>query len=189
MTPDEIAEQHVPLALKVASLFIRRMPGSVDADALRGAALEGLVKASRRYTPDRSTSFETYAITCIRGAMIDELRRLDPNTRSSHKDGTAEPTPFSLQQPVGGADSDAELGELIPGRRDTEAEALRRIEIRDAFRAMPVRDRSLVIRYLSGETLYEIGASIDRSESRVSQIVKRATERAELAAIGTHQYG
>jgi RNA polymerase sigma factor FliA len=44
--------------------------------------LLGLIGAIERYDPDRDVKFETYAITRIRGAIIDELRAMDWVPRS-----------------------------------------------------------------------------------------------------------
>ena len=42
----------------------------------------GLLEAVETYDPARRTKFESYAISKIRWAILDELRRLDPLSRS-----------------------------------------------------------------------------------------------------------
>jgi RNA polymerase sigma factor for flagellar operon FliA len=46
-------------------------------DDLWGAGALGLLEASRRFDAEKGASFETFAEHRIRGAMLDELRRLD----------------------------------------------------------------------------------------------------------------
>jgi RNA polymerase sigma factor for flagellar operon FliA len=45
----------------------------------------GLNEAIERFDPTRGTKFETYALPRIRGAMLDELRKLDWMTRSARQ--------------------------------------------------------------------------------------------------------
>lgn len=54
-----------------------RTGGAVSADDLWSAGAMGLLEASRRFDPAREVRFETFAEHRIRGAMLDELRRLD----------------------------------------------------------------------------------------------------------------
>ena len=59
-----------------------RDSGSVGHDDLVSAALLGLIEAIERYDPKRNYKFETYAVTRIRGAVVDTLRSLDWVPRS-----------------------------------------------------------------------------------------------------------
>lgn len=45
----------------------------------------GLNEAIERFDPSRGTKFETYALTRIRGAILDELRRLDWLSRTARR--------------------------------------------------------------------------------------------------------
>jgi RNA polymerase sigma factor for flagellar operon FliA len=56
----------------------------VDGEDLFSAGLNGLLSAVRKYDPTAGTSFETYARLRIRGAVFDELRRMDWVPRSVH---------------------------------------------------------------------------------------------------------
>jgi len=57
----------------------------VNSDDLYSAGLVGLLNAVRRFNFKSGTSFETYARVRIRGAVLDELRRLDWVPRSIHE--------------------------------------------------------------------------------------------------------
>jgi RNA polymerase sigma factor FliA len=54
----------------------------VEESDLISYGLGGLISAIERFDPSREIKFETYAITRIRGAIIDELRTLDWVPRS-----------------------------------------------------------------------------------------------------------
>ena len=50
------------------------LPSGVERDDLVGAGAVGLVKAVDQFDPQRGIKFETYAITLIRGAILEMLR-------------------------------------------------------------------------------------------------------------------
>src|SRR5689334_23922921 len=58
------------------------LPAHVEEADLISYGLIGLINAIERFDPDREIKFETYAITRIKGAIIDELRALDWVPRS-----------------------------------------------------------------------------------------------------------
>ncbi len=57
-------------------------PSHVDDADLISYGLIGLIGAIERFEPERGIKFETFAMTRIRGAIIDELRSLDWVPRS-----------------------------------------------------------------------------------------------------------
>jgi RNA polymerase sigma factor FliA len=82
---EELVRQHLPLVKSVTGRISMALPAHVDADDLYSAGLVGLLHAVRHFDPDSGSSFETYARVRIRGAVIDELRRLDWVPRSVHE--------------------------------------------------------------------------------------------------------
>src|SRR3712207_5387723 len=58
------------------------LPAHVEESDLISYGLVGLINAIERFEPEREIKFETYAITRIKGAIIDELRSLDWVPRS-----------------------------------------------------------------------------------------------------------
>jgi RNA polymerase sigma factor for flagellar operon FliA len=58
------------------------LPAHVDEADLISYGMVGLINAVERFEPEREIKFETYAITRIKGAIIDELRALDWVPRS-----------------------------------------------------------------------------------------------------------
>ena len=71
-----------PLVKYVAGRMGSGLPGHVDEADLISYGLTGLISAIERFDLSREIKFETYAITRIRGAIIDELRTLDWVPRS-----------------------------------------------------------------------------------------------------------
>jgi RNA polymerase sigma-B factor len=68
MRPEQLAERHLPLADKLA---LRYRHTSEPLDDLIQVARLGLIKAARRWDPDRGLAFSTFAMPTIMG----ELRR------------------------------------------------------------------------------------------------------------------
>src|SRR3712207_719495 len=86
-TGDEKARERLvvaysPLVKYVAGRMASGLPAHVEESDLISYGLVGLISAIQRFEPERDIKFETYAITRIKGAIIDELRSLDWVPRS-----------------------------------------------------------------------------------------------------------
>jgi RNA polymerase sigma factor for flagellar operon FliA len=79
---DGLAVAYVPLVRFVAARVKRGLPPQVELDELTSYGFFGLIEAIDRFDPKHGTKFETYAIPRIRGAILDELRKLDWFPRS-----------------------------------------------------------------------------------------------------------
>lgn len=66
-----------PLVYHYAERLYRRLPRSIDYGDLVSVAQFALMRAIEKFEPERGLRFSTYAITRIRGAMLDYLRELD----------------------------------------------------------------------------------------------------------------
>jgi RNA polymerase sigma factor FliA len=77
--------QHVALVKRIAYHLMNKLPETVLVDDLIQAGMLGLLEASKNFDPAQGASFDTYAGIRIRGAMLDEVRRLDWTPRSVHK--------------------------------------------------------------------------------------------------------
>ncbi|MEZ4253155.1 MAG: RNA polymerase sigma factor FliA [Polyangiales bacterium] len=82
---DRLIAEGLPLVRRLAFRLAKRLPPNVDVGDLIGAGSEGLVRAADAYDSTRHASFAAYAELRIRGAMLDELRALDPMTRHGRR--------------------------------------------------------------------------------------------------------
>jgi RNA polymerase sigma factor for flagellar operon FliA len=80
---EALARAHMPMVRRVALHLKVRIPPLMELDELIQVGMVGLVEAARAYDPSRGIDFENFALSRIRGAMLDELRRLSSSTRSS----------------------------------------------------------------------------------------------------------
>lgn len=81
---EDLVQKYLPLVKTVVGRLAMTLPPHVDGEDLYSAGLGGLLSAVRQYNPAAGTAFETYARLRIRGAVFDELRRMDWVPRSVH---------------------------------------------------------------------------------------------------------
>ena len=79
---ERLVVAYSPLVKYVAGRMASGLPAHVEEADLISYGLVGLISAIQRFEPERDIKFETYAITRIKGAIIDELRSLDWVPRS-----------------------------------------------------------------------------------------------------------
>ena len=79
---DRLILNYSPLVKYVAGRLGAGLPTHVEESDLVSYGLIGLIGAIERFDPTREIKFETFAISRIRGAIIDELRALDWVPRS-----------------------------------------------------------------------------------------------------------
>jgi RNA polymerase sigma factor FliA len=227
---DRLVEQFLPLVRYVVARLPVTMPGALDRDDLFSVGVMGLMHAATTYDAARGASFKTFAYTAIRGAILDEVRKLDPVPRQRRErlrklNRTQaelaarldrEPTmleladalqcseqeidedlqalhtarTLSLDDGRGGGDDDEgggnTLGSLLgaddavdPG--DAAAQGERLNQLAKAISELPETERHVVVLYFHEQLfLKEIGQILGVTESRVSQILTRATERLRL---------
>lgn len=74
---EQLAVRHLPLAKFVARKMSANMPANVDLDDLVSWGAMGLLDAIDKFDPGREVKFSTYAVTRIRGAILDGLQKMD----------------------------------------------------------------------------------------------------------------
>src|SRR5215469_7586573 len=79
----DLLENHLPLLRSIVVRMNRKLPSNVETEDLHSIGLTGLVAAARNYRPSHEGAFAAYAATRIRGAILDELRRMDSMSRAS----------------------------------------------------------------------------------------------------------
>jgi RNA polymerase sigma factor FliA len=84
-----LATRFIPRIQKIARGICRQLPPHVDAEDLAQAGIVGMMSALKSYDPARGDCVEVYVTRRIRGAILDELRALDPLTRDQRRDARA----------------------------------------------------------------------------------------------------
>lgn len=82
----EFVMKFLPIVKEEVARARIRLPDFIDFDDLNGAAVCALMKAFKRYgEEDTKESFGGYVRLRVRGAIVDELRRLDVMSRTTRK--------------------------------------------------------------------------------------------------------
>ena len=82
---DTLIVQYIYLVRYVVGRVRVTLPPTVSIEDITGYGIEGLINAVERYSVQKNTRFETYALIRIRGAIIDKIREEDFLPRSVRK--------------------------------------------------------------------------------------------------------
>ncbi len=173
--------QWKPLVWYVVNRIRPTLPACVSEDELFSAGMMGLLKACRSYDSSRGAEFKTYAYHRIRGAVLDELRRMDFLPRSqrekARQDGRIPPSVVAIPTDEDGQESlEARDGEPALDIADLQ-DCLDRLILQLPAKMAEV----MVLYYREGMRMREIGVRMNLTESRVSQIHSNALARLRRA--------
>jgi len=111
---EALVRQHLPLVKATVGKIVAHSTCQVHHDDLFSAGLVGLLNAARNFDEKSGVPFEAYARLRIRGAVLDELRRLDWVPRSIHdKNRKVQAVIQELEQARGETVGDAEVAKAL----------------------------------------------------------------------------
>jgi RNA polymerase sigma factor for flagellar operon FliA len=117
-----------PLVKYVAGRMSTGLPAHVEESDLISYGLLGLISAIERFDPGREIKFETFAMTRIKGSIIDELRSLDWVPRSVRtKAREIERANAKLEHELHRAPTDQEMAKALDVTVDEFQDSLVRI--------------------------------------------------------------
>lgn len=110
----DLIERYLPLVRNVVDRIKLNVPAHVDADDLYSVGITGLIAAVRKFDPEQGTTFAGYAAMRIRGAILDELRRMDWCPRRARARSRKLKSAINdVEQKVGRAATDAEVSAAL----------------------------------------------------------------------------
>jgi RNA polymerase sigma factor for flagellar operon FliA len=119
---------YAPLVKYVAGRMSSGLPAHVEEADLISYGLLGLISSIERFEPAREIRFETFAITRIKGSIIDELRSLDWVPRSVRaKAREIERANAKLEHQLQRAPTDQEMADSLEMTVEEFQESLVRI--------------------------------------------------------------
>lgn len=213
---DDLIVAHMGMVKRVALHLKARLPPFMEVDELVQVGMLGLIEAARGFDSEKGIAFENYAHSRVRGAIIDEVRRLSALPRSavsfnkSHSAATQSlgaalgrtPTQAEMAAYMG-MDDDAYqkdrghakrfetysmevVGDEVmnmAGDSQLQPDAIvEHAEFMEAVTAsigsLPEREQLIMqLYYVEELNLKEIGAVLDVSESRVSQLLTATVKK------------
>jgi RNA polymerase sigma factor FliA len=111
---DRLIKDHMDFADFVVKRMRSQIPVFISFDELKSAAMFGLMEAAGRFDPTRGILFKTFAETRIRGAIMDEVRKMDWFSRSMReKHGRMIKEIRGLEQQLGRDPTEEEIAESM----------------------------------------------------------------------------
>jgi len=194
---EKVVKRFLPLIEGYACRFkhVYHINTVIDRDDLVSAGVTGLIEAYYRYDPSRKVRFEVFAWPRIKGAMLDEIRKLYPGTRNTgkKKKGLKEKETESARERTGGLkfisfedlmrevsaseEDEPEIMALYADGDPFEKYALKEVceRVRKALRYLSEKERLvLILHYYEGLGVKEIGEMLGYTGGRIHQIRRAA---------------
>ena len=179
-----------PLVKYVAGRMSSGLPSHVEESDLISYGLLGLISAIERFEPEREIKFETFAVTRIKGSIIDELRSLDWVPRSVRtKAREIERANAKLEHELHRAPTDKEMAYGarndrggVPGVAGADLELLGGGARRALDRVRRVGRPGLAARHDPGSPAADPAQEMDTTEmkDRLADAIARLPEREKL---------
>ena len=111
---DTLIVQYIYLIRYVVGRVKVTLPATISIEDIAGYGVEGLINAIERYSPQKNTRFETYALIRIRGAILDRIRAEDFLPRSVRKKiKDIKSAQEELKQKLGRTPTTSEIAEFL----------------------------------------------------------------------------
>ena len=147
---DQLIVLYSPLVKYVAGRVAAGLPPNIEQADLVSNGIFGLIDAIEKFEPARGFKFETYAISRIKGAILDELRSIDWVPRSVRLKARAIEQAYSkLEAERHRSPTDAELASEL----DMSDGQLQRALGQISFVGLVALDEILLVSGERGETL------------------------------------
>jgi RNA polymerase sigma factor for flagellar operon FliA len=105
---------HMPMVKRVAVHLKARLPPFMELDELIQVGMVGLIEAARSFDPTKGFEFEHFALSRVRGAILDEVRRQSFLPRSAVAFNKSENEAIHiLSAELGRAPTQVELAEFM----------------------------------------------------------------------------
>lgn len=127
---EQLILQYAPLVKYVMGRLAISLPAILDYEDILSFGTIGLIEAVERFDPTKGVKFETYAISRIRGAIIDALRSLDRLPRSvRQKAREANEAILRLTNELGRDPTDEEVAAAL----NVEPEVYRKTQVESSW--------------------------------------------------------
>ncbi|MBU0960434.1 MAG: FliA/WhiG family RNA polymerase sigma factor [Proteobacteria bacterium] len=116
-TPQQLPEDrttlikdHLTLVDIIVGRMVTQVPSFMNRDDMRSAGMMGLIDAANKFQPDKKILFKTFAEYRIRGAILDDMRKLDWFSRSlREKQNNLSRTMADLEKKLGRCPEEEEM--------------------------------------------------------------------------------
>ncbi|MBC7330990.1 MAG: FliA/WhiG family RNA polymerase sigma factor [Synergistetes bacterium] len=189
---EKLIQRYVPLVKYIVSRMGVAFPRGFDEDDLISVGIMGLLEAIDRFDPQRNVKFETFASLRIKGAIIDELRRIGWVPRTVHeKVKKLEEARLRLFNALGRDPTDEEIMEYL-GVSQREYEKLledaRVLVLFPLDSLLELEDEEVSIKeVISDPTQVSLGQAIEEEEM-IEDLAKAISELPERERLVINLY-
>lgn len=156
-----LIRDHLYLVDILVGRMVTHVPAFMNRDDMRSAGMLGLIDASNKFDPSKNILFKTFAEHRIRGAILDEMRKLDWFSRSLRdKQNKLSRTMTKLERKL--------------GRSPEEEEMAAAMEI-------SLEEYQLTLGEVSHLGCVSLNETLDNSEDGVSFLDSLADQRADIS--------
>jgi len=186
---DQLILHYSPLVKYVAGRVAVGLPQNVDQADLVSYGIFGLIDAIDKFDPERGYKFETYAISRIKGSILDELRSIDWVPRSIRaKARSLEKAYGKLEADLHRNPTDEELAQEL----DMSEEQLQTILSQISFVGLVALDEMLSVggdrgeSLTLGDTIADSGAGpvgayeVEETRQILAEAINRMPEREKV---------
>lgn len=179
---DALIVQYIYLIKYVVGRIKMTLPNGISMEDIAGYGVEGLINAVERFSVDKNTKFETYALIRIRGTILDRIRSEDFLPRSVRtKLKKIKQAQEDLKQTLGRMPTTKEVAEAIDMEADKVLQLMSEdVTVSSIYDKQGSSDDSLevidTIRDEQSQTPYE-AAEEKNVKQELENALKRLPER------------
>jgi len=175
---NRLVEHYQELLIKIAKMIHHRLPvqesTKIELEDLQGFGAIGLIQAVEGFESGRGVRFNTYATYRIRGAILDELRKMDWIPRGARSK--------AIEQIVSlyGETGETSIIDTIEERTEGDPfDAIADADFKKFIQAdLNKRERYILLAYyFDGRTYQDIGRSLGVTRERIRQILEELLEK------------
>lgn len=110
----QLIRENMYLVELLVERMVPQVPSFMTRDDMTSAALEGLIGAANKYDSSKGAQFKTFAEYRIRGAIYDEMRKLDWFSRTMReKQSRLSQTMLRLERQLGRSPDEEEMAKAM----------------------------------------------------------------------------
>jgi RNA polymerase sigma factor FliA len=110
----QLIRDNMPLVELVVQRMVPQVPSFMTKEDMISAAMVGLIDAANKFDPGKGVKFRTFAEYRVRGAILDEMRKLDWFSRSMRdKQNQLTQTMLRLERKLGRSPEETEMAEAM----------------------------------------------------------------------------
>lgn len=156
-----LIRDHLYLVDILVGRMVTHVPAFMNRDDMRSAGMLGLIDASNKFDPSKNILFKTFAEHRIRGAILDEMRKLDWFSRSLRdKQNKLSRTMTKLERKLGRSPEEEEMA---------------------AAMEVSLEEYQLTLGEVSHLGCVSLNETLDNSEDGVSFLDSLADQRADIS--------